>query len=147
MASQALELASEIAVFINCGAVGRSSFASRAYASTAGFRFNAYVPKRLYRLYRVNVAQLHDDWLGQRLLDPMKIQRSELATAALCLISAGGGARTTQGLSLRAVAGITPVATATPTACVRFIQCSLWRAVSRCVFTLPELKPKIPAIS
>jgi hypothetical protein len=39
-ASQALELASEIAVFINCGAVGRSSFASRAYASTAGFRFN-----------------------------------------------------------------------------------------------------------
>ena len=39
MASQALELASEISVFINCGAVGRSSFASRAYASTAGFRF------------------------------------------------------------------------------------------------------------
>jgi hypothetical protein len=41
MASQALELASEIAVFINCGAVGRSSFASRAYASTAGFRIIA----------------------------------------------------------------------------------------------------------
>jgi hypothetical protein len=40
-ASQALELASEISVFINCGAVGRSSFASRAYASTAGFRFKA----------------------------------------------------------------------------------------------------------
>jgi hypothetical protein len=39
-ASQALELASEIAAFINCGAVGRSSFASRAYASTAGFRMN-----------------------------------------------------------------------------------------------------------
>jgi hypothetical protein len=42
-ASQALELASEIAVFINCGAVGRSSFASRAYASTAGFRFNGLI--------------------------------------------------------------------------------------------------------
>jgi hypothetical protein len=43
-ASQALELASEIAVFINCGAVGRSSFASRAYASTAGFRIKGPPP-------------------------------------------------------------------------------------------------------
>jgi hypothetical protein len=41
-ASQALDLASEIAVFINCGAVGRSSFASRAYASTAGFRMKRF---------------------------------------------------------------------------------------------------------
>jgi hypothetical protein len=41
-ASQALDLAPEIAVFINCGAVGRSSFASRAYASTAGFRITDF---------------------------------------------------------------------------------------------------------
>ena len=40
MTSQALELASKIAVFTNCGAVGQSSFASGAYASTAEFRLN-----------------------------------------------------------------------------------------------------------
>jgi hypothetical protein len=46
-----------------------------------------------------------------------------------------------------ACAGITPVAKATAAAWVRFMQCNLWRAASRCVLTLPNAKPKISAIS
>jgi hypothetical protein len=38
LASQVIELASKNAAFANCGAVRQSSFASMAYASTAGFR-------------------------------------------------------------------------------------------------------------
>jgi hypothetical protein len=44
-------------------------------------------------------------------------------------------------------AGMTPVAKATAAAWVRFMQCNLCRAASRCVFTLPNAKPKISAIS
>jgi hypothetical protein len=46
-----------------------------------------------------------------------------------------------------ACAGMTPVAKATAAAWVRFMQCNLWRAASRCVFTLPNAKPRISAIS
>jgi len=35
----------------------------------------------------------------------------------------------------REFTGITPVAAATAIACVRFMQCNLWRALSRCAFT------------
>ena len=51
------------------------------------------------------------------------------------------------GLSLKADAGMTPVATATPTAWVKFMQWSLWRAVSKCDLTLPALKLNISATS
>ncbi len=46
-----------------------------------------------------------------------------------------------------AFAGMTPVASATATAWVRFIQCSLCRAVSRCAFTLPNDMLRISAAS
>ena len=39
------------------------------------------------------------------------------------------------GANCREFAGITPVVVATATACGRFIQYNLWRAVSRCAFT------------
>ena len=44
-------------------------------------------------------------------------------------------------------AGMTPVAKATAAAWVRFMQRNLWRAASRCVFTLPNARPRISAIS
>ncbi len=44
-------------------------------------------------------------------------------------------------------AGMMPVAKATAAAWVRFMQCNLWRPASRWVFTLPNAKPKISAIS
>ena len=44
-------------------------------------------------------------------------------------------------------AGMTPVAKATAAAWVRFMHRNLWRAASRCVFTLPKASPKISAIS
>ncbi len=44
-------------------------------------------------------------------------------------------------------AGMTPVAKATAAAWVRFMHRNLWRAASRCVFTLPKARPKISAIS
>ena len=46
-----------------------------------------------------------------------------------------------------ACAGMTPVAKATAAAWVKFMQCNLWRAASRWVFTLPNAKPRISAIS
>ena len=50
-------------------------------------------------------------------------------------------------LYFSACAGMTPVAKATAAAWVRFMQCSLWRAASRWVFTLPNARPRISAIS
>ena len=58
-----------------------------------------------------------------------------------------GGSRGAGALYFSACAGMTPVAKATAAAWVRFMQCSLWRAASRCVFTLPNANPRISAIS
>ena len=44
-------------------------------------------------------------------------------------------------------AGIAPVANATAAAWGKFMQCNLWRAASRCVFTVPKAKPRISPIS
>jgi hypothetical protein len=71
--SQALELASEIAVFINCAAVGRSSFASRAYASTAGFRFKAVSGVVWSRVSIGNMSRAHR---------PLSFLHNPLATVA-----------------------------------------------------------------
>ena len=51
------------------------------------------------------------------------------------------------GAYFSACAGMTPVANATAAAWVKFMQCSLWRAASRWVFTLPNARPRISAIS
>jgi putative hemolysin len=48
---------------------------------------------------------------------------------------------------LRAFAGMTSVAIATATACVKFMQLNLWRAVSRYVLTLANDRFRIPAMS
>jgi hypothetical protein len=48
---------------------------------------------------------------------------------------------------LRAFAGMTPVAMATATACVKFMQLNLWRAVSRYPFTLANDRFRSPAMS
>jgi hypothetical protein len=57
------------------------------------------------------------------------------AAAALCipprLAGRLGNEAASRALHCSAFAGITPVATATAAAWVRFMQCNLWRAVSR----------------
>ena len=55
--------------------------------------------------------------------------------------------RDLRALYFSACAGMTPVAKATAAAWVRFMQCNLWRAASKCVLTLPNAKPRISAIS
>ena len=55
--------------------------------------------------------------------------------------------RASQQGCLRAFAGMTPVAMATATACVKFMQLNLWRAVSRYPFTLANDRFKSPAMS
>ena len=59
------------------------------------------------------------------------------------------GRRCAQGQTgcLRAFAGMTPVAMATATACVKLMQLNLWRAVSRYVLTLANDRFRIPAMS
>ena len=52
------------------------------------------------------------------------------------------GRRAVCALYFSACAGMTPVAKATAAAWVRFMQCSLWRAASRWVFTLPNARPE-----
>ena len=55
--------------------------------------------------------------------------------------------RASQHGCLRAFAGMTPVAMATATACVKFMQLNLWRAVSRYLFTLANDRFRSPAMS
>src|ERR1700677_3204159 len=55
--------------------------------------------------------------------------------------------RTGQHGHLSAFAGMTPVAMATATACVKFMQLNLWRVVSRYDFTLANELYRSPAIA
>lgn len=67
--------------------------------------------------------------------------------AALCQVPGRPPLSASQDGCLRAFAGMTPVAMATATACVKFTQLNLWRAVSRYPFTLANDRFRSPAMS
>src|SRR6202161_1467069 len=77
----------------------------------------------------------------------VQIPRAHVPGQSNCQRSAKSERKNPPLAYFSAWAGMTPVAKATAAAWVRFMQRNLWRAASRCVFTLPKANPKISAIS
>ena len=123
----------------------------------------------IHRCVGKNLAEMQLKILWEEILDRLPGSRSSASRNGCSRPSSTASAnlwcasRHERGVNVRAVcraeadargalyfsacAGMTPVAKATAAAWVRFMQCSLWRAASRWVFTLPNANPRISAIS